>query len=144
MFSPGQLIWAKMWGYPPWPARVSSLKSKQTFLRCLALWNSTFSFAVFLSPFRLIFLQICLKTGCKQRAVFKLWRNAFRKMLPYTRNVRNSWHTCYRNTTLKRWLPKSSCRGINGTHPITQCSTLISPAKSNLYSIAQQSIADPL
>jgi len=67
MFSPGQLIWAKMWGYPPWPARVSSLKSKQTFLRRLALWNSTLSFAVFLSPFRLIFLQICLKNQVASR-----------------------------------------------------------------------------
>ena len=57
MFSPGQLVWAKMRGYPPWPAGVSSLKSKQTFLCRLALWNSTLSFAVFLSPFRLIFLH---------------------------------------------------------------------------------------
>ena len=49
LLRPEQLIWVEMWGYPPWPARVSSLKSKQTFLRRLALWNSTLSFAVFFS-----------------------------------------------------------------------------------------------
>ena len=64
MFSPGQLVWAKMRSYPPWPARVSRLKSRQTFWHHLALWNSTLSFAVFLSPFRLIFLH--QKKECMQ------------------------------------------------------------------------------
>ena len=78
MFSPGQLVWAKMRGYPPWPAGVSSLKSKQTFLCRLALWNSTLSFAVFLSPFRLIFLH--QKKECMQKICYLLFRN--------TRNIR--------------------------------------------------------